>query len=109
MRVELSDTQRQLRDTVRAFAAARVQPAAADTDRRERFPRELIAELARLGVMGCFVPERYGGAGFDYVAYALAVGELPAACAATGGSFPAHASLATVPSLALGHQAHRQR
>src|SRR5437879_1322703 len=109
MRVELTDTQRQLRDTVRAFAAARVQPAAADTDRRARFPRELIAELARLGVMGCFVPERYGGAGFDYLAYALAVEELSAACAATGVIFSAHASLATWPILALGTEAQRER
>src|SRR6266550_2659590 len=109
MRVELTDTQRQLRDTVRAFAAARVRPAAAETDRRERFPRELVAELARLGVMGCFVPERYGGAGFDYVAYALAVEELSAACAATGVIFSAHASLATWPILALGTEAQRQR
>src|SRR5258705_2563780 len=109
MRVELPDTQRQLRDTVRAFAAARVKPVAAATDRRERFPRELIAELARLGVMGCFVPERYGGAGFDYVAYALAVEELSAACAATGVIFSAHASLATWPILALGTEAQRRR
>src|SRR5881296_3369531 len=109
MRVELTDTQRQLRDMVRAFAAARVQPAAADTDRRERFPRELIAELARLGVMGCFVPERYGGAGFDDVAYALAVEELSAACAATGAIFTAHASLATWPILGLGTEAQRAR
>src|SRR5437879_11795088 len=109
MRVELTDTQRQLRDTVRAFAAARVQPAAADTDRRERFPRELVAELARLGVMGCFVPERYGGAGFDYVAYALAVEELSAACAATGVIFSAHASLATWPLLALRTHAQPPR
>jgi len=94
---------------VRAFAAARVRPAAAETDRRERFPRELVAELARLGVMGCFVPERYGGAGFDYVAYALAVEELSAACAATGVIFSAHASLATWPILALGTEAQRQR
>src|SRR2546426_1533568 len=109
MRVELTDTQRQLRETVRAFAAERVKPAAADTDRRERFPRELIAELARLGVMGCFVPERYGGAGFDYVAYALAVEELSAACAATGVIFSAHASLAPWPILALGTEAQRER
>src|SRR5437867_13449554 len=94
---------------VRAFAQERVRPAAADTDRRERFLRELIAELARLGVMGCFVPERYGGAGFDYVAYALAVEELSAACAATGVILSAHASLATWPILALGSGAHRQR
>src|SRR2546422_7872463 len=94
---------------VRAFAEERVRPAAADTDRRERFPRELVAELGRLGVMGCFVPERYGGAGFDYVAYALAVEELSAACAATGVIFSAHASLATWPILALGTEAQRQR
>src|SRR6266481_3316640 len=59
--------------------------------------------------MGCFVPERYGGAGFDYVAYALAVEELSAACAATGVIFSAHASLATWPILALGTEAQRQR
>jgi alkylation response protein AidB-like acyl-CoA dehydrogenase len=107
--VALTDTQRQLRDTVRAFADARVRPAAAETDRQERFPREIVAELGRLGVMGCFVPERWGGAGFDYVAYALAVEELSAACASTGVIFSAHASLATWPILALGTDAQRER
>jgi alkylation response protein AidB-like acyl-CoA dehydrogenase len=109
VRVELTETQRQLRETVRSFAAQRVRPAAAETDRLERFPREIVAELGRLGVMGCFVPERYGGAGFDYVAYALAVEELSAACAATGVIFSAHASLATWPILELGSEAQRAR
>jgi butyryl-CoA dehydrogenase len=107
--IELTETQRQLRDVVRDFAQSRVRPAAADTDRRERFPRELVAELGRLGILGCFVPERYGGAGSDYVAYALAVEELSAACAATGVIFSAHASLATWPILALGTEAQRER
>jgi alkylation response protein AidB-like acyl-CoA dehydrogenase len=107
--VALTDEQRQLRDTVRAFARARVKPAAADTDRQERFPRELVAGLGELGVLGCFVPERYGGAGFDYVAYALAVEELAVACAATAVIFSAHASLATWPILALGTDAQRER
>jgi len=109
VRVELTETQRQLRDTVRTFAAERVRPAAAETDRLERFPREIVAELGRLGVMGCFVPERWGGAGFDYVAYALAVEELSAACASTGVIFSAHASLATWPILGLGTDAQRAR
>ena len=109
MHVDLTDEQRQLRETVRAFARDRVKPAAADTDRHERFPRELIAELGELGVMGCFVPERYGGAGFDYVAYALAVEEVSAACASTGVIFSAHASLATWPILALGSEPQRER
>src|SRR5262249_11530660 len=79
------------------------------TDRQERFPRELIAALGELGVLGCFVPERYGGAGFDYVAYALAMEEVSAACAATGTILTAHASLATWPILALGTEAQRER
>jgi alkylation response protein AidB-like acyl-CoA dehydrogenase len=109
VRVALTDMQRQLRDMVRTFAAERVRPAAAETDRAERFPREIIAELGRLGILGCFVPERYGGAGFDYVGYALAMEELSAACAATGTIFTAHASLATWPILALGSEAQRER
>jgi butyryl-CoA dehydrogenase len=109
MHVELTDPPRQLRDLVRSFATERVRPAAAETDRQERFPREIVAELGRLGVMGCFVPESYGGAGFDYVAYALAVEELSAACASTGVIFSAHASLATWPILGLGTEAQRAR
>ena len=109
MQIALTDTQRQLRDTVRAFATSRVKPVAAETDRLGRFPRELVAELGQLGIMGCFVPESYGGAGSDYVGYALAVEELSAACAATGVIFSAHASLATWPILGLGTEEQRRR
>src|SRR2546428_12356712 len=101
MRVELTDTQRQLRDTVRAFAAERVKPAAADTDRRERFPRELIAELARLGVMGCFVPERYGGAGLHYGPHPPGRQGLSAAGPGTRVLLSAHGPLAPWPILGL--------
>jgi hypothetical protein len=107
--VELTEPQRQLRETVRTLARERIRPAAAETDRGGRFPRELIAELGRLGLMGCFVPERWGGAGFDQVGYALAVEELSAACAATGAVVAAHASLATWPILAFGTEAQRDR
>jgi alkylation response protein AidB-like acyl-CoA dehydrogenase len=107
--VALTDAQRELRDTVRAFARERIKPSAAETDREERFPREIVAALGELGVLGCFVPERWGGAGFDYVAYALAVEEVSAACAATGVIFSAHASLAMWPILALGTDEQRAR
>jgi butyryl-CoA dehydrogenase len=107
--VALTDAQRELRDTVRAFARDRIKPVAAETDREERFPQDIIAALGELGVLGCFVPERWGGAGFDYVAYALAVEEVSAACAATGVIFSAHASLATWPILALGTDDQRAR
>jgi butyryl-CoA dehydrogenase len=95
--VELTDTQRHLRETIRGFAKTRVAPAAAETDRAARFPRELVAALGDLGVMGCIAPEAHGGAGVDAVAWALAVEELAAACASTALVFAAHTALATGP------------
>jgi alkylation response protein AidB-like acyl-CoA dehydrogenase len=107
--VELTETQRELRDAVRAFAAARIGPVAADLDRTGRYPRDVLAGLGELGALGVFVPETYGGAGFDHVAYALAVEEVSAACGATGACYSAHASLVCWPILALGTEAQRRR
>jgi len=107
--VELTDTQRQLRDAVRAFADARIKPVAAEHDRTGRFPREILSGLGELGALGVFVPEAYGGAGFDHVSYALAVEEVSAACGATGACYSAHASLVCWPILAVGTEEQRRR
>ena len=109
MHVELTDTQRQLRDAVRAFADARIKPVAAEHDRTGRFPREILSGLGELGALGVFVPEAYGGAGFDHVSYALAVEEVSAACGATGACYSAHASLVCWPILAVGTEEQRRR
>ncbi len=109
MYVELTDTQRELRDTVRAFAQDRIKPLAAEIDRTGRYPRENLTGLGELGALGVFVPETYGGAGFDHVAYALAVEEVSAACGATGACFSAHTSLVCWPILALGTEEQRRR
>ncbi len=109
MRIELSEPQRQLRDAVRAFTRERLAPAAAEIDRRACFPREQVAGLAGLGVLGCFVPERFGGAGFDHVAFALTMEEVAAGCAATATVLAAHAALVTGPILAHGTDAQRAR
>ncbi|HXJ33631.1 MAG TPA: acyl-CoA dehydrogenase family protein [Candidatus Eisenbacteria bacterium] len=109
MHVELTDTQRELRDTVRAFAQDRIKPLAAEIDRTGRYPRENLTGLGELGALGVFVPETYGGAGFDHVAYALAVEEVSAACGATGACFSAHTSLVCWPILALGTEDQRRR
>jgi len=107
--VELTETQRALRDSVRAFAQQRIRPVAAEIDREGRYPRELLAGLGELGALGVFVPETYGGAGFDHVAYALAVEEVSAACGATAACYSAHASLVCWPILALGTEEQRRR
>jgi alkylation response protein AidB-like acyl-CoA dehydrogenase len=109
VQVELTETQRQLRDAVRAYAAARIAPVAAENDRSGRFPRDIMAGLGELGALGVFLPEAYGGAGFDHVAYALAVEEVSAACGATGACYSAHASLVCWPILAAGTEEQRRR
>jgi alkylation response protein AidB-like acyl-CoA dehydrogenase len=62
---ELSDEQRAIRDLARRVAEERIAPQAAAWDREHRFPRELVAELGELGLMGVCVPEALGGAGAD--------------------------------------------
>lgn len=72
----LSETQEQIRDSVRAFTGSRVRPNAAKWEEEGRFPREIFDDLAELGLMGMTVPAERGGTGADYVSYALALMEL---------------------------------
>jgi alkylation response protein AidB-like acyl-CoA dehydrogenase len=83
MDLELNETQLLVRQTARTFAQERVAPGARERDREERFPAELLAEMATLGLMGVNVPSAYGGAEAGAVAYALAMMEMAAACAST--------------------------
>jgi alkylation response protein AidB-like acyl-CoA dehydrogenase len=66
----------QICDTARRFAETRVRPAAQDLDETERFPAEIYAEMAKLGLFGITVPEEFGGAGLDALSYALVMEEL---------------------------------
>ena len=76
MDLDLSQEHELLRNTVREFATERVAPVAEELDRESRFPSELVAEMAELGLMGIPIPEEYGGAGSDTLAYAIAIEEL---------------------------------
>lgn len=75
----LNATQRSIADSVRAFAQVRIRPHAPQFERERAYPPELFRELAELGMMGMTAPERFGGAGLDYVSYALALIEIAAA------------------------------
>lgn len=81
MNLELSDAQKSFQERVAAFARERVAPQAATIDETADFPRELVREAAKLGLMGVTVPQALGGAGGDYVTYALALEELAKASA----------------------------
>ncbi len=83
MDLELDDTQRMVRDTARAFAEKTLSPNAARFERDEKIPREVLAELARLGLMAVNISEQYDGAAAGAVSYALAMMEIARGCAAT--------------------------
>jgi len=98
-----------VRTTVREFAEARVAPVAAELDREQRFPYELVAELAELGLMGMPVPEEYGGAGADTLSYAIAIEELTRVDSSVAITLAAHTSLGTMPILLFGTEEQKRQ
>jgi len=107
MNYELTDEQELLRKTVRDFAVSRVAPVAEELDREERFPYELVSELAELGLMGIPIPEEHGGAGADTVSYAIAIEELTRVDSSVAITVAAHTSLGTMPIYLFGDNAQK--
>jgi alkylation response protein AidB-like acyl-CoA dehydrogenase len=95
MDFELDETHRTIRDTARELAANEVAPRAAEWDRQERFPSEIIPKLGELGFLGICVPEDYGGAGLDTLAYAIVVEEISRADGSLGLTVASHNGLGT--------------
>jgi butyryl-CoA dehydrogenase len=110
MNFELTEEQNLIRDMVREFAEKEVAPSAAERDEEERFDRELMFDrLAELGLTGIVFPEKYGGAGADYLSYAIAVEELSRVCASTGVTLSAHLSLGSNPIYLFGTEEQKQQ
>jgi short-chain 2-methylacyl-CoA dehydrogenase len=105
---EPSDEQELIRRTVREFAETKVAPVAEELDREARFPYELVAELAELGLMGLPIPEEYGGAGGDTVSYAIAIEELTRIDSSVAITVAAHTSLGTMPILLFGNEEQKR-
>jgi alkylation response protein AidB-like acyl-CoA dehydrogenase len=105
----LTEEQREIRLLARDFAQAEIEPHAADWDREHRFPRDLYAKLAELGLMGVCVPEEYGGAGADFLSYILVLEELSRADAGVGVTVAVHTSACTLPILVFGTEEQRAR
>src|ERR671919_1908054 len=102
MDLDLTPEQELVRDTVREFARERVAPVAEELDREERFPYDLEAELAELGLMGMTIPEEYGGGGTDTLSYAIAIEELTRVDSSVAITVAAHHSLGTLPIYYFG-------
>jgi short/branched chain acyl-CoA dehydrogenase len=108
MHLDLSQEHELLRNTVREFATERVAPVAEELDRESRFPYELVAEMAELGLMGIPIPEEYGGAGSDTLAYAIAIEELTRIDSSVAITVAAHTSLGTMPILMFGNEQQKR-
>jgi butyryl-CoA dehydrogenase len=109
MNFELSEEQSLIREMVRDFAETEIGPSAAERDEEERFDRELMFDrLAELGLTGIIFPEKYDGAGADYISYAIAVEELSRVCASTGVTLSAHLSLGANPIFLFGSEEQKQ-
>lgn len=94
---------------VEAFAAGHVAPHANAWEEAEQLPRKLFSQAGKIGLMGVVVPRKFGGQGFGYVAYALAIRELARHTGALAIDIAAHNALATGHILAHGSRAQHRR
>ena len=88
--LQLTEDQMSIQELTRDLAEAQIKPLAAEIDEEERFPSENIAALAEAGILGCWLPEEYGGAGMDFMSFILALEEVAKACGSTSSIIATH-------------------
>jgi glutaryl-CoA dehydrogenase len=106
---ELTEEERMVRDTARGFAQTKLMPQVKLAFREERFDRNIITEMGRLGLLGPTIPEEYGGAGLGYVAAGLITRELERVDSGFRSAMSVQSSLVMHPIYAYGTEAQRQK
>ena len=109
MHFNFTPEQAAFQKAARRFARERVAPAAAAIDERDEFPTDLVKEAGALGFMGATIPKEWGGAGADYVGYALALEEIARASATLAVILVVNNSLVVEPLLRFGSDAQKRR
>jgi len=109
MDFRFTEEQLAIQSMARDFAQRRIAPVAAELDAKGEFPLDNIREMGRLGLMGIEVPEPYGGAGMDTIAYVLAMIEIAAADAATSTIMSVNNSLLCNSILKHGTEEQKQK
>jgi glutaryl-CoA dehydrogenase (non-decarboxylating) len=105
----LTDEQRLVRDSARAFAEAEILPYIRDWDERGEVHREVFDRMGEQGFLGAPIPEQYGGAGMDYISFALLCEELERADTAFRVVQSVHVALNSLTLLQWGTEEQRQR
>ena len=106
---DLTEEQKLLQETVRAFAAAEISPGAAARDETGTFPHELIPKMAALKLFGIAIPEEYGGAGLGAMEIAIILEEIARFDGAAALIVASHNSLCTTHLYRFGNEAQRRR
>ncbi|HXA22468.1 MAG TPA: acyl-CoA dehydrogenase family protein [Acetobacteraceae bacterium] len=101
--------QEMIRDMARDFAQRHLAPHSAEWEKTSTFPRDALREMGKLGFLGMTVPAEWGGAGTDYVSYALAMEEIAAGDAATATVMSGHNSVGCGPIVAYGTGDQKER
>jgi butyryl-CoA dehydrogenase len=102
MDFDLTEEERLVRDSARDFATREIAPKAGEIDKSGRWPSEIVTKMAELGFLGMAIPQEYGGAGLDTLAYALVMEEISAACASCGVIMSVNNSLFCDPIYKFG-------
>jgi len=90
---DLGETADMIRETVASFAQNEIAPRAAEIDRTDKFPRDLLPKMGELGLLGITVEEEWGGTGLGYLEHVVAMEEISRASASVGLSYGAHSNL----------------
>jgi glutaryl-CoA dehydrogenase len=109
VRALLSDEERMVQDSVARFTDEKVLPIIGDCFDQARFPKELIPEIAGLGLLGATLPEEYGGAGMNGVSYGLICQELERGDSGLRSFASVQSSLCMYPIFAYGSEEQKKR
>jgi butyryl-CoA dehydrogenase len=109
MDFELSQDHKILQKSVRDFVQKEIRPLAIQIDEQHSIPDNLLSKMCQMGMLGSYIPEEYGGAGLDILAYAIVVEEVSKACASSGILISAHTSLACDPILQFGTEEQKKK
>jgi alkylation response protein AidB-like acyl-CoA dehydrogenase len=109
MNFDLTEDQLILQKSVRELCDREIAPHAARWDREERFPHEVVAPMAEMGLFGMQIPDEYGGAGMKFLDYVVALEEVAHADASIGLTMASHNSLCTGHIFLAGSEAQRRK
>ncbi len=108
MDFDLTEEQNLTRQAVRNFAEQEIAPIARELDEKEEFSIELTRKMAELGLLGCFVPEKYGGSNMGYISYIIAVEELARVDGSQAATIAAGNSLGIGPIYYFGNEKQKK-